>query len=168
MLVAHENENLFKTVNFFIKKSAEENIEDFSPLKLIKLCYIAYGVYLAVTNKSLFKQRIEAWKYGPVIRDVYDEFKRYGNQKIKAEYWVPVFTENVFLPNPENSDATDKTLAAILEDVWKHFHSWTPIQLSSWTHQSDSAWSKTYYNGLTIISDELIKQEFSKYVKPQS
>ncbi len=41
-----------------------------SPMKLMKLVYIAQGWHLAIKDAVLFGNRIEAWKYGPVIPDL--------------------------------------------------------------------------------------------------
>ena len=67
--------------NFFLKKAAEEQIP-MTQLKLIKLVYIAYGWVLAVLDKKLFNEGIEAWQHGPVIPSVYHEFKDFGNRPI--------------------------------------------------------------------------------------
>ena len=39
--------------------------------KLQKLLYFVQGVYLAKHNKKAFEDNIIAWKYGPVIKDIY-------------------------------------------------------------------------------------------------
>ena len=38
-----------------------------SATKLSKLIYIAHGYYLALRGKSLIKDGIEAWAYGPIV-----------------------------------------------------------------------------------------------------
>lgn len=44
-------------------------------LKLQKLMYIAQGIHLALYDKPLLKEEIEAWQHGPVVRELYNEFK---------------------------------------------------------------------------------------------
>lgn len=147
--------------NYFIKK-AKENNENLTPMKLIKLCYIAHGTCLAYFGQPLFEDRIEAWKYGPVIPTLYREFKKYGNSHID-EYYVPVEDSKISLPEEEDIDTK-----FILDAAWNKFGSWSGEELSSWTHQLDSAWSKTYKKysySSAIIPEYLIKEEFSNYIK---
>lgn len=42
-----------------------------TPQKLMKLCYIAHGCHLAIGGEPLFDDRIEAWRYGPIIPALY-------------------------------------------------------------------------------------------------
>jgi len=51
-------------------------------LKLQKLMYILYAKFLHETGYSLFSDRFEAWKYGPVLTKVYDVFKIEGANPI--------------------------------------------------------------------------------------
>ena len=46
------------------------------------MVYMAHGLTLAVTDKPLIHDRIEAWKYGPVIPLLYHELKRWGNTQV--------------------------------------------------------------------------------------
>ena len=42
-----------------------------TPLQLIKLTYIAHGWMLTLYGRPLIVDEVEAWKYGPVIPDLY-------------------------------------------------------------------------------------------------
>lgn len=63
--------------NFFLWNADKEGIKDMTPMKLIKLVYISYAWSLAIYQNKLFNERIEAWRYGPVIPSIYHEFKRW-------------------------------------------------------------------------------------------
>ena len=65
--------------NYFLDKSI-----DLTPMKIIKLVYIAHGWHLAITDKPLIEDYVQAWEFGPVIPDLYHEFKKYGNTPIKT------------------------------------------------------------------------------------
>jgi uncharacterized phage-associated protein len=41
-------------------------------MKLQKLLYYAQGWHLALTGHKLFREPIQAWANGPVVRDIYD------------------------------------------------------------------------------------------------
>lgn len=62
--------------------AAEEEPEFLTHLRLQKLLYLAQGWSLAMRNKALFNERIEAWAHGPVVPAVYKEFKLYGEKPI--------------------------------------------------------------------------------------
>ena len=52
-------------------------------LKLQKLLYYSQAVHLVLNNKvPLFPEDIEAWDYGPVVPEVYREYKPYGFENI--------------------------------------------------------------------------------------
>lgn len=51
---------------------------DVTPLKLQKLLYYVQGYSLALTGKPAFREKIEAWRYGPVVESVYQEYKKYN------------------------------------------------------------------------------------------
>lgn len=68
---------------YFLFRARELEAGDtISNLKMQKLLYYAQGHYLAIFDKVLFDDDIEAWKYGPVVKNVYDVFKVYGNLAI--------------------------------------------------------------------------------------
>lgn len=58
-------------------------------LKLQKLLYYAQGMHLAVVGTPLYAQKIQAWENGPVVREVYDQY-RYNNLGVIARREKPV------------------------------------------------------------------------------
>lgn len=69
----------FLNYNLFLRNVDNEDTDDISNLKLQKLLYYAQGCYLAMYDAPLFKEDIVAWAHGPVVREVYDEYKAYGS-----------------------------------------------------------------------------------------
>ena len=67
-----------RVANTFLDMAQKEGI-GITNLKIQKLVYIAYGVYAGVIGEPLFKDSIEAWQHGPVIRDLYFEAKVFKN-----------------------------------------------------------------------------------------
>ncbi len=69
------------------KRMTESYLEEFdvTPLKLQKLLYYVQGYSLALTGKPAFGDKIEAWKYGPVVDSVYQEYKKYSKGIIPYE-----------------------------------------------------------------------------------
>lgn len=58
--------------------------EQISNLKLQKLLYYAQGYHLANFGTPLFDAPIKAWKHGPIVQDIYHEYKQYGNGSIPS------------------------------------------------------------------------------------
>ena len=66
-----------------------------SNLKLQKLVYYAQAWYLAIHDKPLFDEDLEAWIHGPVIPELYKEYCGFKWKPILKEVEEPKFTEEV-------------------------------------------------------------------------
>ena len=121
-----------------------------APLKLIKLVYLCEGWSLALRDKSLIREEVEAWQYGPVIPDLY--------KKIREFRAAPV----THIAGPaETLNADQKSLIKSVFDAYKHL---TGIQLSDLTHQPGTPWSKAYKpkrKGIVIPTSD-IKTHFTE------
>ncbi len=124
------------TVGNSILDRAQQEEKDITPMKLQKLIYCLYKEYYKSTGRALFDERFEAWKYGPVLRSVYDAFKKYGSNAIKDFFISP--DGNVYIVNQDSSVkfriAFDKT--------WEKYSDYDGIVLSSFTHKANTAWRK--------------------------
>ncbi len=69
--------NATDVARYFLHLSSLNNIK-VTPLKLQKLVYFAQAWHLAIKEKELFKDKIEAWTHGPVVPSLYQEYKSYG------------------------------------------------------------------------------------------
>ena len=67
-----------------ILHNANETGKKLTPMQLIKLVYVANGWSLALLNRPLISEQIQAWQYGPVIPNVYRAFNRFGSAAITA------------------------------------------------------------------------------------
>ena len=117
-----------------------------TPLKLLKLVYFGYAWYLNLTGKKLFAERIEAWRFGPVVASLYHEFKRFGNHPITgyAEFYN---TLEDGTPQYLTIDGDDKTSWAIVSAAWTHYKDKSAIELTNLTHEVDSPWHEVYKPG---------------------
>lgn len=68
----------------YILKWSKESDQRVTNKKLQKLLYYCQGWYLALTNRPLFADRIEAWVHGPVVPAVYHEYKQFGYLPIRV------------------------------------------------------------------------------------
>lgn len=135
-----------------ILKIAKRDGKSLTPLQLMKLTYIAHGWSLGLFSRDLFSERIEAWKYGPVIPDLYRATKSYGRETIPAG-----------LVNEQTSSVDDNT-HKFLEWVFAGYGHFSGIQLSSLTHKSGTPWDQVYRDGVMKIEigDDLIKEHYRK------
>lgn len=63
---------------YFVSLVDEEAGDSISNLKLQKLLYYAQGAYLALHDEPLFPEPVKAWIHGPVVPQVYHEYKDFG------------------------------------------------------------------------------------------
>lgn len=117
------------------------------PMKIQKLVYLAHGWNLAFSGEPLITQQVEAWKYGPVIPVLYDEFKKFRASPI---------TDNANAPTEKVAEDD------LIEAVWKRYSPLSAIQLSMITHEPGYAWDLTIKEKgpFSVIPNELIRDEF--------
>lgn len=120
-----------------------------TPMQLLKLVYISHGWMLALYDRSLFREPVEAWRYGPVEPNVYNAFKKFGGNQI---------TE----PLKDYSDHFDEYELDVMKQVVDAYSDCTGLQLSGLTHKGGSPWDMTIsmLGSRTIIPNDLIKQHY--------
>lgn len=151
-------ENSLSIANFFIDKSLKEESE-LSPLKLLKLVYISHGWYLGLEDSPLIDDKIEAWKYGPVVPKIYHSFKHYGNEQItNLDFDIQTFS--YLQPN-------DNRIVAFLKKIWEVYNPFTALQLSAMTHEINSPWDIVWnqQNGKAKFSAEIPNDIIKNYYK---
>lgn len=137
---------------YFLEKDQYKTI---TPMKIIKLVYIAHGWYMALKDgNALINEKAEAWKYGPVIPTLYERFRNYGNKVIDSKPQIDISTIS----------QEDKE---VLDDVWNNYGNKSGIQLSGKTHEPNTPWSKVWEKAKEttrkedlIIPNELIMQHY--------
>ena len=68
----------FDVANWFTCSLDREAGDSITHLKLQKLIYYSQAWSLALNGIALFEEDFEAWAHGPVIPEVYQEYKEYG------------------------------------------------------------------------------------------
>lgn len=71
-----------------------------TPLKLQKLLYLCYADYLLISDRKMFGEEIVAYQYGPVVEEIYQEFKG-----IRTELEIE---DDVFLNINSNLDSIEE------------------------------------------------------------
>lgn len=71
---------------------------DVNNIKFQKILYFLYGIYWKETKKELFEPKFKAWKFGPVIEDIYYNIQKLTNYN----GYLPVPKESFKDSNNEN------------------------------------------------------------------
>lgn len=131
----------------YLVRNSERGLD---PLQTLKLSYIAHGFTLALRDKPLLEDDVEAWQYGPVIRPIYNALPG-GSAKITGK----------LLDKPALFDEDDKR---ILNTVLKKYGHLSGLTLSSLTHSKGSPWDETWqaYGKNAVIPQELIQSHYQK------
>lgn len=122
-----------------------------TPMKVIKLTYISYCWYLALTDnkKRLLNEKAVAWDFGPVFPSLYHSLKQYG--KLNITNTIPSHI------NEEISKDDQK----FLDKMWEMYGGFDGIYLSALTHKNDTPWNKVYCQGCNSeIKDEDIYEHY--------
>ena len=134
-------------------------------MTLLKVLYFAHAWHLAQFDRPLIAQPFEAWKYGPVVRVVYDQVKGAGKQPLTALLRSFDAKKCAYISTPFDFDFTlDKFLRDIL-DFYSQFHAFT---LSDLTHEKGSPWDQIWSEAEKkavpgmVIPNEQIKMWFSQ------
>ena len=139
--------NAIKVAEWFIAHNNAvmkyNSADEISNLKIQKLLYYAQGCSLTSLGKMLFPEDIIAWKHGPVVRQVYEKYQRYGRSGIKE---TPLY--------PSIDLETEK----LLINTYNTFARYSAWELSDRTHMEDP-WRLT--PALKTIATTLIKNYFT-------
>lgn len=163
--------------NYFLDRAATEG-KRLSPLKLVKLVYIAYGWYLALKDQKLFNETVEAWQHGPVIPSVYHEFKHYGSSPIVGNSVTVDYDDkngkiSLEMTTPRVPD-NDNEANIVLDTVWKSYKDYSAWQLREMTHEEDTPWKRVYEDGVRGIKmqDDHIREHYvdriGRYIEASS
>lgn len=132
-----------------------------SNLKLQKLLYFVQAFFLINDCPPCFDEKIEAWDFGPVVPEIYREYKRYGGMDIPTiDYYVKFDkkniwnTERIYYEDIISDD--DKEMIQAVVDKFAHCSATFLVNL---THNQDP-WINAYVNGQR---DEITKEDIKRY-----
>ncbi|MDR0510371.1 MAG: DUF4065 domain-containing protein [Rikenellaceae bacterium] len=143
--MAHKAIDVAKAI---LRLSEPDKGDIVSNLKLQKLLYYVQGFSLVILGEPMFEEEIEAWEYGPVVRDVYCEFKPLGAAAIipDAELDAGFLSDEQF---------------HLIKEVYEVYGQFSALRLMHMTHE-EPPWKTTYRNGAnSIISHESMRAYFS-------
>lgn len=136
-----------------------------SNLQLQKILYYIQGAFLVQFDRECFGDDIVNWTYGPVVEEVYQEFKEYGCSVIPRDigYVNVYYDEKTNLINHEEKKVDIQLFneedIILIEKVASSYMKMQPFDLVEKTHSEDP-WRYTCKN--MIITKESIKKYFKK------
>lgn len=119
-----------------------------SNLQLQKLLYFAQGFSLAINDKPIFEEDIEAWISGPVVPTVFHAYQKYNNQSLP----MPKFLDFDRFSKEENE------LLLEVFNVYGQFSAW---KLRDISYIPEGPWKKTFVVGKNnVIPHKVLKKYF--------
>lgn len=134
-------------------------------LKLQKLLYYSQAAMLVETGNKCFESPIVAWKFGPVVPEVYQRYKEYGRDDIpnQEENQTMKFDEATMKIVYKPAEKISLLMQSIIGNVVKAYEKvQNPFELVRKTHEEDP-WKNTDLN--QEISCEEIRKYYTKHPK---
>ncbi|MCM1226509.1 MAG: DUF4065 domain-containing protein [Clostridium sp.] len=107
-----------------------------SNLQLQKILYYIQGAFYYRFKNPLFADKICAWDYGPVVEDVYKNYKKYGSSTINE---IDVNFESTF--DKENDSANSQKTVDIVIESLREMDPWELVKIS---HEEGTPWEQNY------------------------
>lgn len=144
--------------NYFLRKASAED-SALTPMQVLKLVYIAHGWNLGYFDGPLINEKVEAWRYGPVIKSLYHALKKYGKSAVRELLPASVFTNRV-------DSEVDPQTQKLLDKVWEGYGHLSGVKLSQMTHMPGSPWHTVWHPGDSSapISDDVIRSFYKRKV----
>ena len=154
--MAHLGPRGARAVANYLIEQAREDGDYLTSMQLLKLVYISHGWNLALYDRPLVREAVEAWDYGPVIADLYHGVKRWGAGPVRER--LPGY-----FASPDGFSPKDKGLVSSVLAAYRHLDG---LELSNLTHRRGTPWYIVYYEQggqprrHAQIPNHLIKEHF--------
>lgn len=127
-----------RVVSNYLLDCADEAGLTITNLQIQKIIFFSHVSYLKSFGRKLVKNHFEAWEHGPVVRPLFDEFKRAGASPIKhrAEILDVMLGQKVFA-DPATISEHDRSILLRLCMYYAPIDAWT---LRHWSHEKSGPW----------------------------
>ena len=143
--------NALTIAKWFINKAIEDSPksgEFMTPLKVQKLLYYSQGFNKIINKELLFKEKIMAWPYGPVVENVFTALKQFGSQGISTKFKI--------------EEKIDSNIEKVLNLVYEKLGQFSAYRLVELTH-NETPWKTTAQSKeikVGLIEDYFLKHYF--------
>jgi uncharacterized phage-associated protein len=130
-----------RAISNFLIRRAEAKSAQITAMTLLKVLYFSHAWFLAKYERPLVAQPFEAWKYGPVCRVVYDQFKEQGEKPISkyAVSFDPIKMNYI----PTIAEFGDD-IEIFLENIFDYYTQYNAYKLSDLTHEKGGPWHQIW------------------------
>lgn len=164
------NNDAIAIANYFVDKSIKDVSAPYSLtlLRLVKYVYMSYGFALSILERPIIDKRfdkVEAWKYGPVIPSVYHSFKHNGNETIRDKVGIVIEETPDGDLHFDTPKVEDNDVIQILDFVWDRYRDKPTSYLITLLHRDDTPWAYCYRVGKNMeIPEEMTKVYYDAIV----
>jgi len=146
--------------NYVLDEALKRDIIDITPMKLLKLVFLAHGWSYAFGTVPLVSQQPQAWQYGPVYPEIYDAIRKYGSAIVTGR----IENEETELPYEANLSAGQ---IDVIDKVLRTYGKRAAFDLSTITHRKDSPWYKAMNSSgvYSIIPAEIMKAYYQNLAR---
>jgi uncharacterized phage-associated protein len=122
-----------------------------TPMQLIKLVFMCHGWMLGLYGRPLIREEVQAWRYGPVIPELYQHVRRYRSGPVTA-----------MLPHHHGRRHLHPLEDDLIQQVYRLYGGLDGVTLSKMTHEAGSPWDQTWQPGAPnlVISNDLIENYY--------
>jgi len=131
---------------------AKADGKSLTPMQVLKLVYIAHGWNLGLYHKPLIEDEVQAWKFGPVIPNLYNKISKYRSRPV---------SESI---NGGPVETLEPQVLNLIQQVYGIYGNKSGLALSRITHAANTPWSLTYSpNEFSItIPNDIIEDHYVK------
>jgi uncharacterized phage-associated protein len=156
--VSEERTYSVKALANWILDFAERRNARVSNMALNKLVFFAYEHALRNAGRKLASAKIEAWEHGPVYREVYNSFKKFGAEPITDR--ATRYNTRTNLVEKVAVDIALQDEKLIIEAIESLMHLPAHV-LRELSHDSGGAWAQVWNHAGQVIpgmeiTDEII------------
>lgn len=131
--------NAFEIASYYAAKAAALDENDLTNLKLQKLLYFTQADYYRSNKVPLFRENIEAWDFGPVVREIYNKYSQCGAYPIS------------YFDIDDTKIEVESDIKVFLDASWEKWNKFSASYLVSLSHRPGDPWSKHFLTTNTII-----------------
>lgn len=135
-----------------------------SNLKLQKVLYFIQAYFLTNVENGTpcFREKIEAWDFGPVVPEAYREYKQYGSTNIPTMIsFIDFDVEDIW--NSERklyeTDIISETDGRLMNEVVDKFSDFSATDLVTLTH-NQAPWKEAY---VPYMNNEITVEAIKRY-----
>ena len=147
-----------EVANFVLQRSFDQKIT-VTNLSLNKILYFLHAAFLQELDRPLIGAKIEAWNHGPVYREIYHQFKRFGSNRIvELARKLDPNTGRYEIVRTGFNESERRFLDARCDELLRI----SAGKLVDMAHISDGPWHRARYNDGSVnpgveITNEMIR-----------